>query len=142
MRGAADYASYFGASGDVPANYSLSPQFSVFAPLGASGWFAGGSFSTTRVADRGLANTPDFDMAGPNLRLSMLHTTGDSTGNFYSGSLTVARRLGRAGLGLSVDKMRSSGSMSGVTTDTDIQGSISTELVASSSRVSQTRLTW
>ena len=64
LRGLQQYNGAFGPGGTLPGDYSLSPQFSLFTPIGAGNFTIGGSASA-----------------------SLVGTSGVSAGAFYSGAL-------------------------------------------------------
>jgi len=129
----------FDPAGTLPGSYSLSPQVSIFSPIGHSNFFAGGSFSTSRVSNSAVTSLPDEDSAPAGQSPSATPTSGSSTSNFYSGSLMLARRFGATSVGVEVESLRGNGSLLSTTTDTDSQPSV--EQVLAASRVSQTRFT-
>jgi hypothetical protein len=129
----------FDPAGILPGNYSISPQISVFSPIRHSSFFAGGSFSTSRASDNAVTSSPDEDSATAGQTPSRTPTSGGSLSNFYSGSFLLARRFGSTSVGVEVESLRGTGSLSSTTTDTDTQTSV--EQVLAASRVSQTRFT-
>ena len=138
-----EYGAAFGPSGTLPGNYSISPQLSMFSPLGASGFTLGGSFAASRVGDTALTAQPDFDpsVLGPTVP-GVRQTSGNSTSNFYNGALVVARRFGPNSFGAELESLRGSGSLTSTTTDAnDVPLLVSTERIDSLSTVNQTRLT-
>ena len=141
VQGLQQYQAAFGPSGTLPGDYSLSPQFSMFAPVGGQ-FTIGGSVSASRVGNTGISAMPDYDPttlsqsnAGPP------STTGTSTGTFYSGALVAARRFGANSFGLELESLKGTGSLLSTTTEGTGDSNLSTERIASSSDVSQTRLT-
>ena len=54
-----EYQSAFGPGGSLPSDYSISPQVSYFAPVGA--FTFGGSASLSRVGNTTLTATPDYE---------------------------------------------------------------------------------
>jgi hypothetical protein len=115
--------STFGPGGSRPGDYSISPQVSFFAP--ASGFTFGGSASFSQLGN---------SLTAP--------STGSSPSTFYSGSAVVARRLGSNSFGLELSTLRGSGSLSSITaTEREGPGPSLTEQLASTSDVTQTRLT-
>jgi hypothetical protein len=129
----------FSPSGTLPGNYSVTPQISVFSPIGHSNFFGGGSFSGTRVSNGGVTLSPDEDATPSGVSSSLTPTSGSSMSTFYSGSLILARRFGSTSIGAELESLHGSGSSSSTTTDTDTQPSV--EQVFAASRVSQTKLT-
>ncbi len=74
--------------GAVPGDSSISPQFSTFSPIGATGLTVGGSISASSVGNNGA---------------------GGSVSDYYSGSLVLAGRLGRSSFGAEIESLRGSG---------------------------------
>ncbi|HMC62804.1 MAG TPA: FecR family protein, partial [Candidatus Solibacter sp.] len=147
VRGLQEYQSAFGPGGSLPGNYSISPQLSMFSPIGA-GFTLGGSASASRVGDTSLSSQPDFDpsvlgASTPGVR----RTSGNSTSNFYSGALVLARRFGANSFGVELESLKGTGSLASTTTDTGATtgtgdpARVSTERIDSVSTVNQTRLT-
>jgi hypothetical protein len=142
VRGLQEYQAAFGPSGTLPGDYSLSPQFSMFTPVGGSHFTIGGSASASRVGNTGISAMPAFDPTNFNQSdASQPTTTGTSTGTFYSGALVAARRFGPDSLGLEVESLKGTGSLVSTTTEGAGAGNLSMERIASASDVSQTRLT-
>ena len=142
VRGLEEYQSAFGPGGSLPGNYSISPQLSIFSPIGSSGFTIGGSLSASRVGDTSLSSQPDFDpgvlsMATPGVR----QTSGNSTSNFYSGALVLARSFGRDSFGVELESLRGTGSLVRTTTDTNDFAQPTVERISSASTVNQTRMT-
>jgi hypothetical protein len=127
-------------AGSFPSNFSISPQLSFFSPVGHSNFFVGGSISAS-LLDNGSATALSF--FGPGQTAPATSAIGASTSSFYSGSLVLARRMGRTSLGFGLDSVRGSGSLSSTITSTDPDGDIgsSVERLSAASRISQTRLT-
>ena len=136
------YQSVLGPGGTLPGDYSLSPQFSLFTPIGG-GFTLGGSVSASRVGNTGISAMPDDDptLISP-ANGSQSGTTGTSTGTFYSGSLVAARRFGANSFGLELESLHGTGSLVSTTTQAAETGGLSTERIDSSSAVSQNRLTF
>ena len=123
-------------AGSQSGDYSVAPQFSMFSPVGHTGFFGGGSVSAARSGDSSLTASPDDDAVNS----AQTRLNGSSTSTFYSGSLVLAYKIGPASsFGLEVDTLRGSGSLSSTATDYDTQTSV--EQISSASRISQTRLT-
>ncbi len=129
----------FGPAGTLPGNYSISPEISIFSPLGHSKFFVGGSASGSRVSTNSALSSPDEDPVSPGQSSSLNHTSGSSRSSFYTGSLVLARRLGATSVGLELESLRGAGSLSSATTDADYQSSV--EQILAASKISQTRLT-
>ena len=128
-------------TGSFPSNFSISPQLSLFSPVGHSNFFVGGSVSAS-LLDNG--STTALSSFGPGQGAPATLATGGSTSSFYSGSLVLARRMGRTSVGFGLDSLRGSGSLSSTTVNTDPDGDSggpSVEQLAAVSRISQTRLT-
>jgi hypothetical protein len=132
-----EYAAAFGADGAAPADYTVSPQVSMFLPVGG-GFVAGGYAAASRLGSFASSSMPDPDTSTVNEHA--LNTQGRSSSDFYSGALLLARRFGRNSAGFEVEHTRGSGGLVSTTTDFD-PGYLSQEQVHSASRVSETRLT-
>lgn len=129
-----------GPAGAWSGDSSVSPQVSIFSPIGHSGFVVGGAFSATRAGNGSLTATPDEDPVPPGQSSSLTPVNGNSTSNFYSGSLVLARRIGSAtSVGVELESLRGNGSLTSTSTDTDVQASV--EQIHSASQISQTRLT-
>lgn len=129
----------FVPAGGQSSNYSLSPQGSIFSPIGHSGWVVGGGVSATGAGNSASTSVLGEDCAAAPGSLSAF-TGGTSSSTFYSGSLALARRFGSAtSVGVEFDSLQGNGTLSGMATETDPQYSV--EQVLSASRISQTRLT-
>ena len=118
------------SGGLQPSSYSVAPQFSIFAPVGSSGFVVGGSMAASRLGAGAQGVTTQI--------------SGSSTSNFWSGSLVAARRFGpggRTSLGLEIEKLMGGGSLNNTSTGQITQGHVSTETLFSHSDISQTRLT-
>jgi hypothetical protein len=132
-------AAALGPTGLLPGSYSVSPQLSIFTPIGGSKFFAGGSISGSRVNNNAATSARDEDPVPLGQSPALNQITGNSYSNFYSGSLVLARRLGASSFGFELEDLRGSGSLSNTSTDADVQRS--TEQISAASTVSQTRLT-
>ena len=142
VRGLQEYQSAFGPGGSLPGNYSISPQMSMFLPLGTSGFTLGGSASASRVGDSALSSQAGSQSSDPNENVQA--SSGNSTSNFYSGALVLARRFGRDSFGLELESLKGTGSLTSTTTTTETDDNAtqtSTERIDSVSSVNQTRLT-
>ena len=128
-----------GPGANLPGDYSVSPQLSIFAPVGRSNFFVGGSVSGSRIRNNSAIASPDEDSSSAAQNSSSVHSFGGSNSSFYSGSLLAARRIGATSFGFELESLRGSGSLSNTSTDTDSQPSL--EQIFAVSRVSQTRLT-
>ena len=134
-----DHQATFGPAGTLPGTYSVSPEISVFSPVGHSNFFVGASVSSSMLSDGSATFSPDESAASPGQSQNSTHTSGSSSSNFYSGSLVLARRIGRTSIGVELERLHGSGSLASTTTDTDAQPTV--EQIAAASRISQTRLT-
>jgi FecR protein len=118
------------SGGLQPSSYTLAPQFTLFTPVGKSGFVLGGSVAASRVGAG--AQSPGSQISG------------SSTSNFWSGSLVAARRFGSGGhtsFGIEIEKLLGNGSLDNTAISTPAQGRTSTEFLLSHSDISQTRLT-
>jgi hypothetical protein len=136
----------FVSSGTQPSTYSISPQFSVFTPVGTSGLVLGGSVSSSRVGSGAQSSALDADdsMFSAGLNPSLQNVTGSSTSNYWSGSVVAARRFGASGnngFGLEIEKLIGNGSLSNTAVDTDPAGPQSIDTLRAHSNISQTRVT-
>jgi len=114
-------------AGIVPSNYSVSPQVSLFTPIGHSNFFVGGSVSGSRLSESAAATAP------------AVYATGGVISDFYSASLVAARKFGATSIGAEFEFLRGSGSYSSATTDLDPQPLL--EQIFAASRISQSRWT-
>jgi hypothetical protein len=121
VRGLQEYQAAFGPGGTLPGNYSISPQISLFTPVGG-GYTVGGAFSASRVGNTSMAGAPDF--------------SGTSSATFYTGSLVAARSFGASSFGVELERLRGSGDLSTVTDEYQ-----TLDRTTSTSAISQTRLT-
>ncbi len=137
-QGVGELGAAFGDDASLPADYTLSPQFSMFTPVGR-GFVVGGSVAASRIGSSGISSMPDPDPTDSGGE-HVLDTTGKSSSNFYTGALVAARRFGRSSIGLEVEHTRGSGGLRSTTTDADPHY-VSQERIGSSSKVAQTRFT-
>jgi hypothetical protein len=121
----------------LPGDYSLTPQFSIFTPIGHSNVFLGGNLSASHITDSSVLIEPDG--SGASAKASADHTSGSSSSRFLSGSLVAARRFGSTSVGLGLELMRGAGGLSNTYADMDSQ--VSVEQVFAVSKVRQTRVT-
>jgi hypothetical protein len=131
-------------SGSFPSNFSISPQISIFTPVGHSNFFVGGSLSASHLNNNSATAFTAGDRFAPGQTAPETVTAGGSASNFYSGSLSIARRFSKTSLGVGLDSVRASGSLSSTTTSTDPDGDsggLSVEQLTAVSRITQTRLT-
>ena len=134
-----DHQAIFGPAGTLPGTYSFSPEISVFSPVGHSNFFVGASVSSSLVSDGSASISPDESAGSSGQSQNSTHTSGSSSSNFYSGSLVAARRIGPTSIGIELERLHGSGSLTSTTTDTDAQPTV--EQILAASRISQTRLT-
>lgn len=127
-----DIRSTFPAAGLLPGTYSISPQIAGFSPLGDTNFFLGGAVSGSRISDSAVTFSPDEDTVSS----ASTHISGNSTSNFYSGSVMAARSFGDGSIGFGVELLNGNGSL---TSTTGSQSSI--EQILAASNISQTRLT-
>ena len=93
----------FGPGGTLPGDYSISPQFSIFSPVGG-GYTVGGAVAVSRVG---------------NTTLGDLYTPGSSSSaTFFSGSVLGAKRVGADSFGVELDTLRGTGSLTSGQSDT------------------------
>jgi FecR-like protein len=121
VRGLEEYEAAFGPGGTLPGNYSISPQISLFTPVGG-GFTVGGAVSASRLANTALAGAPDF--------------SGTSGATFYTGSLVAARAFGASSFGVELERLHGSGDLTTATVD---YGTV--DRMLSTSEITQTRLT-
>ncbi len=139
--GQAPFASGF----SQPVSYSLSPQITFFTPLGGSRFTAGASFASSLSSSGATLPVQDFDPVLPGQPAAgSLLQNGSSSSRFFDGSLMLARRFGESGrtsLGISLDRLTGSGSLSSQTSP-PTSGQVGvTDLMSSNSQIHQTRLT-
>jgi hypothetical protein len=138
-----EYQSAFGPGGSLPSDYSVSPEISFFAP--ARGFTFGGSASLSRIGDNTLTTTPNYEPGElEHNPASSSHTSGSSSGAFYSGALVAARRFGANSFGVELASLKGTGSISSVTSMTSGErgpGRLAEERSQSTSDITQTRLT-
>jgi len=130
-------------AGSFPSNFSISPQISFFSPVGHSNFYVGGSVSASRLNNNTSTAFSFGDLLAQGQTAPSTVTAGGAASSFYSGSVVVARRIGRTSLGVGVDSLRGTGSLSSTTMSSDPDGDTggSTEQLTAVSRISQTRLT-
>jgi hypothetical protein len=139
-------SSSFVSPGTQPSTYSISPQFTIFTPIGSSGVVIGGGITSSRVGSGSQGLTPDLEAGifGYTPGTNPLRVTGSSVGSYWSGSLVLARRFGASGnnsFGLEIERLIGNGSLVNNTFDSDVPGQISVDTIHSLSNISQTRLT-
>jgi hypothetical protein len=131
-------------AGTFPSNFSISPQISIFSPVGHSNFFVGGSLSASHLSNHSATAFSAGDTFPPGQTTAETVTAGGSASSFYSGSLSVARRFGKTSLGVGLDSLYGSGLLSSTTTSTDPDGDaggVAVEQLTAVSRITQTRLT-
>jgi hypothetical protein len=131
-------------AGSFPSNFSISPQVSIFSPVGHSNLFVGGSLSASDLSNTSATALSAGDVFAPGQNTPVTAITGSSASRFYSGSVVVARRFGRNSFGVGLESLRGRGSLSSTTTSThpDDDGEAPfVERLTAASRISQTRLT-
>ena len=118
--------------GTVPGDYSISPQFSIFTPVGGN-FFVGGSASASAVGNSTASgsSSPSYGSA----------LGGGSTSDYYSGSLVLAARAGRSSFGAEFEELRGVGTAHTLLSDTDNGGPAYTESVQTASMVSESLFT-
>jgi hypothetical protein len=134
-----DHLTSLGPAGTLPSTYSVSPQLSLFSPIGRSNFFLGGSLSGSHLSDSGLTSFPNEDPLPTGQSPTLSRSSGSSSSNFYSGSLVAARRLGASSIGLELESLRGNGSLTSTTIDGDSQ--VSVGQISAVSTISQMRLT-
>jgi hypothetical protein len=93
----------FGPGGTLPGDYSISPQFSMFTPVGG-GYTVGGAVAVSRVGNTTLGDA---------------YTPGSSSSaTFFSGALAAAKRVGADSFGIEFDTLRGTGSLASGPNDT------------------------
>ena len=132
-----------GLSAVSPLNYSAASQFSMFVPL-ANGFVVGGSATGSKIGS-GVQGAPSglglSSILGQTTSEGSLQTNGSSTGEFFSGSLLAARRLGEnTSVGIEFESLRGTGSLAAQILSTG-QPNGSIERINSGSRISQSRIT-
>ncbi len=142
--------------GAVPGDYSISPQFSIFSPIGGTNFFVGGSISASRVgnstasggASLPYATTYSTQGGAPSTPGSATYLTpgslgsGGSMSDYYFGSLLLAARVGRSSFGAEWETLRGTGTAHSLTGDFDGDGDGPPPVsVQSASAISETRLT-
>jgi hypothetical protein len=139
-----DNTAAFGARGNQPATFSISPQLSMFVPVGSK-VVIGGSATMSSIDSGHQAGALDFDTAGFGQPLTSVprNSNGSSTSRFFSGSLLAARRFGENGsnsFGLELETLRGTGSLWHETVDTDASQTL-IERTDAGSDINQTRFT-
>jgi hypothetical protein len=92
-----------GPGGALPGDYSISPQFSIFSPVGG-GYTIGGAVAVSRVG-----NTSPGDAYTPG---------SSSSATFFSGAVLGAKRIGANSFGIELDTLRGTGSLTSGQNDT------------------------
>ncbi len=135
-----EYQSAFGPTGNLPSDYSLSPEISYFAPAGK--FVFGGSASYSRVGNTSVTATPEFapgtlehDTYGNTT------TSGSASTNYYSGALVASRAFGANSFGVELSGLKGTGSLASLTREAEGPGHLAEENILSTSDISQTRIT-
>jgi len=103
VRGLQENQEIFGPGGALSGDYSVSPQFSIFAPVGG-GYTVGGAVSFSHVGNTAVAEgsmPPD-----------------SSVSSYYSGALVAARKMGANSFGVELDTLRGTGTLTSSGADT------------------------
>ncbi len=133
-----------GSGASLSADYSVAPEFSLFAPVGKRAAI-GGSFTALRVGSASTIPSAELESETENAwNSSALATSGNSNSHLYSGSLLAAVRLGaegRTGLGFEAERMNGAGSLLSLALGGE-SGSTPYDRIESRSDISQTRLTF
>ena len=128
-------------------DYSYSPQASLFVPINRFGLVLGGRVAFSRDGFQSLSIDDDVRLMGPRFPMDTLGTRtvdGSTRNRLVTASFVAARRFGidgRTGVGIGVDHLRSNGSLSSTTTQTDDSGRSSLELADTGSVANRTRFT-
>jgi hypothetical protein len=131
----------FGPAGARTSDYSVTPQISMFSPIGKSGFVIGGGVSYTRASNNAERMAADEDPVLPGQSPAFKSLAGNSNSNFFTGSVVLARMMGEAGsFGIEAESLHGNGSLTSTTSDTDV-GTTLLEQIFSRSGISQTRLT-
>ncbi len=116
----------FVSGGTQPSSYSLSPQFSMFVPVGSQ-FVIGGGMTTSRVNSDAQA--------------ALQRTAGSANSTYWSGSLLASTRFGaggRSGFGLEIEKLKDTGDLSNISL---VPPRPSADTLRTASDISQTRIT-
>jgi hypothetical protein len=130
--------------GSFPSNFSISPQISIFSPVGHSNFFVGGSLSASHLNNSSSTALSAGDSLASGQTTPETVIAGGSVSSFYSGSIVLARRMGATSLGVGLDSLHGNGSLSSTTVNADPDGDsggLSVEQLVAASRISQTRFT-
>jgi FecR protein len=126
-------------------DYSYSPQASFFVPINKFGLVLGGRVAFSRDGFQSLSIDDDVRLMGPRFTVGTLGTRtvdGSTRNRLLAASFVAARRFGsdgRSSIGIGVDHLRSNGSLSSTTTQTDDSGRSSLELADTGSVANRTR---
>jgi hypothetical protein len=140
--------------GAVPGDYSISPQFSMFTPIGTTGWYVGGSVAASRVGNSmgssygNLPFTAGYAAGGnggTGTPWGISSGGGGGSGSisdYYSGALVLARRMGKSSFGAEFESLRGTGTAQSVMGEINPDGG-GAALVSmqSASTISENRLT-
>lgn len=139
--------SAFGFSDPRLVDYGITPQASLFVPLRRYKAVIGGRVSFSHDRFQSLTVQDNVDLTGPpfsNGTSGTRSVDGATTNRFFAASLTVARRFGASGrtsIGVGLDVLRSSGTLSNTIMQSDSRGVSTSEFVSSSSLANRTRFT-
>lgn len=125
-------------------DYSYSPQASLFVPINKSGFVLGGRVAFSRDGFQSVSVDDDVRLMGPRFPVGTLGTRtvdGFTRNRLSAASFEAARRLGHTSIGIGVDHLRTNGSLSSTTTQTDDSGRSSLGLADTASVANRTRFT-
>jgi hypothetical protein len=128
--------------GSRPSTYSVSPQFSLFAPVPGSNFVLGGSIASSHLASDVQRSGFDTMSLFGGWASTPSTSTDSSVSNFWSASLVAARRFGeggRHGFGLEIEQLLGYGSVTSLNQSGGVAELQST--AASQSHIAQTRMT-
>jgi len=128
-------------------DYSFSPQSSLFVPVKKFGLVLGGRVAFSRDGFQSFTADDDVRLMGPTFPAGTLGTRtvdGSTKNRLATTSFVAAKRFGSEGLtsiGVGIDHLRTNGSLTSSTTQTDQTGHSSLELADTRSEASRTRFT-
>lgn len=131
----------------LPLDYSFSPEASLFVPLPKYRAVVGGRAAFSRDGFQSLTLEENAALKGslfPSGDTGRHSVDGRTTNMLFNVSLVAARRLGsdgRTSLGVGLDYLRTNGSLSNTSVQTDASGLVARERVESGSQASRTRVT-
>jgi hypothetical protein len=143
-----DVQSAFGFSDPRLVDYGITPQASLFVPLKRYKAVIGVRLSFSDDRFQSLTVQDNVDLTGtlfPNGTKGTRSVDGATTNKFFTGSLSIARRFGassRTSIGVGLDFLRSSGTLSNTIVQSDSGGISTNEFVSSRSLANRTRLTF